>query len=95
MQGEDCLIRLCPHILQDTLKPLTVTSLSEISSEDIDLEYDLYDCDLNNVSAQPGSMFAHATYHHYYDQDYDVDGSEVDFDELMAGATASDLTPTR
>ena len=94
MQRRLSHIRLCPHYLQDTLKPLTVNSLSEISSEDIDLEYDLYDCDLNNVSAQPGSMFAHATYH-YYDQDYDVDGSEVDFDELMAGATASDLTPTR
>ena len=60
MQGEDYFIRLYPHSLQDTLKPLTVTSLSEISSEDIDLEYDLYDCDLDNAMAAPGSMFAPA-----------------------------------
>ena len=58
---------------------MTVNSMSELS-EDIDLEYDLYDCDLNNVSAQPGSMFAHATY--FFDDDDDV------IDDLMA-------TPTR
>ena len=54
------------------MRPLTVNSMSEMS-EDIDLEYDLYDCDLNNVSAQPGSMFGHAmTY--YFDDDDDIDG---------------------
>ena len=39
---------------------------------ELDLEFDLYDCDLNNIIAsnQPGSMFAHQnTYYDYYDFD--------------------------
>ena len=50
-----------------TLKA-TTTSLSEFSehsyhSGDPELEYDLYDCDLNNVSAVPGSLFAPKLYY--------------------------------
>ena len=49
-----------------TLK--ATTSLSEFSehsyhSGDPELEYDLYDCDLNNVSAVPGSLFAPKLYY--------------------------------
>jgi hypothetical protein len=49
-----------------TLKP--TASLSEFSehsgmSGDQELEFDLYDCDLNNVSNLPGSMFAPALYY--------------------------------
>lgn len=47
---------------------VATTSLSEFSvhsgmSGDQELEFDLYDCDLNNVSALPGSMFAPAMYY--------------------------------
>ena len=40
-----------------------------------DLEFDLYDYDLNNVIAsnQPGSMFAQNTYYDFYDFDEDED----------------------
>lgn len=44
-----------------TLKPTaSVSEISQLSyqSNDLELEFDLYDCDLNNVSAVPGSMFA-------------------------------------
>ena len=37
---------------------------------ELDLEFDLYDCDLNNVIAsnQPGSMFAHQNmFYDFYD----------------------------
>ena len=35
---------------------------------ELDLEFDLYDCDLNNVSNQPGSMFAHQNmFYDFYD----------------------------
>ena len=49
-----------------TLKP--TTSMSEFSehsyhSGDPELEFDLYDCDLNNVSTLPGSLFAPAGYY--------------------------------
>ena len=43
---------------------------------ELDLEFDLYDCDLNNVIAsnQPGSMFAHQNaYYDYYDFEDDED----------------------
>lgn len=42
---------------------------------ELDLEFDLYDYDLNNVIAsnQPGSMFAQNTYYDFYDFDEDED----------------------
>ena len=60
---------------QDTLKPTAGVSMSELSenSLDIELEYDLYDCDLNNVSALPGSHFAPAFY--YDDDDEDLEAT--------------------
>ena len=52
----------------------SLSEFSEHSSMELDLEFDLYDCDLNNVIAsnQPGSMFAHQNaYYDYYDFDDD------------------------
>lgn len=43
---------------------------------ELDLEFDLYDCDLNNVIAsnQPGSMFAHQNnFYDFYDFEDDED----------------------
>ena len=43
---------------------------------ELDLEFDLYDCDLNNVSNQPGSMFAHQNaYYDYYDFEDEEDNA--------------------
>ena len=45
-----------------------MSEFSEQSSMELDLEFDLYDCDLNNVSNQPGSMFAHQNmFYDFYD----------------------------
>ena len=60
-----------------TLKP--TTSISEFSEQsyhsgDPELEFDLYDCDLNNVSTLPGSMFAPASL--YYDMGVDISPEE-------------------
>ena len=63
----------------DTLK--AAGSISEFSqhSGDPELEFDLYDCDLNNASAMPGSYFAPA---YSWDCDYDVTptGEEEEFE---------------
>ena len=64
----------------DTLK--AAGSMSEFSqhSGDPELEFDLYDCDLNNASAVPGSFFA-PTYS--WDCDFDdvtPTGEEVEFE---------------
>ena len=65
----------------DTLK--AAGSISEFSqhSGDPELEFDLYDCDLNNASAVPGSYFA-AGYSSWGDCDYDVTptGEEEEFE---------------
>ena len=56
----------------------SLSEFSEHSSMELDLEFDLYDCDLNNVIAsnQPGSMFAHQNaYYDYYD--YEDDDEDV------------------
>jgi hypothetical protein len=64
----------------DTLK--AAGSMSEFSqhSGDPELEFDLYDCDLNNASAVPGSHFAPAF--SWGDCDYDVTptGDEEEFE---------------
>ena len=53
----------------------SLSEFSEHSSMELDLEFDLYDYDLNNVIAsnQPGSMFAQNTYYDFYDFDEDED----------------------
>ena len=65
----------------DTLK--AAGSISEFSqhSGDPELEFDLYDCDLNNVSTMPGSLFATA-YPSWGEYDYDVTptGEEEEFE---------------
>ena len=48
-----------------TLKPAQSESEFSCVSADQELEYDLYDCDIDNVMAAPGSMFAPA----YWDCD--------------------------
>ena len=63
-----------------TLKP--TTSVSEFSEQsyhsgDPELEFDLYDCDLNNVSTLPGSMFAPAI---YYDMPDTPTGTEEELE---------------
>ena len=54
----------------------SLSEFSEHSSMELDLEFDLYDCDLNNVIAsnQPGSMFAHQNnFYDFYDFEDDED----------------------
>ena len=54
----------------------SLSEFSEHSSMELDLEFDLYDCDLNNVIAsnQPGSMFAHQNnFYDFYDFEDDDD----------------------
>ena len=41
-----------------TIRP--AHSISNFSCTEQEMEYDLYDCDINNVMATPGSMFAQA-----------------------------------
>lgn len=48
-----------------TLRPPTSVSGFSCNSMEQELEYDLYDCDIGNVMAAPGSMFAPA----YWDRD--------------------------
>jgi hypothetical protein len=50
---------------EQTLKPAQSVSEFSCISLDQELEYDLYDCDINNVMAAPGSLFAPA----YWDAD--------------------------
>ena len=69
-----------------TLKP--TTSMSEFSehsyhSGDPELEFDLYDCDLNNVSTLPGSLFAPACSVGYYDLTPTETEEEFEMTELF------------
>jgi hypothetical protein len=69
-----------------TLKP--TTSMSEFSehsyhSGDPELEFDLYDCDLNNVSTLPGSLFAPACAVGYYDLTPTETEEEFEMTELF------------
>lgn len=43
---------------KETIRP--TASVSEFSTHSAEMEYDLYDCDLDNAMAAPGSMFAPA-----------------------------------
>lgn len=74
--------RLINSVSNDSLVTLkATTSVSEMSyhSGDPELEFDLYDCDLNNVSALPGSMFQAPTI--YYD--LTPTGDEFEMNELF------------
>ena len=80
------LLMLQKSISNDSLTTLKATgSVSEFSvysqqSGDPELEFDLYDCDLNNVSALPGSMFAPTV---FVDLTGDEDDEEFEMTELF------------
>ena len=60
--------------------PSSLSEFSEYSSMELNLEFDFFDCDLNNVIAsnQPGSMFSHQNeYYDFEDDDDDKDDNAL------------------